>query len=99
MGRGNGPSWGPCDNPAPVIGAGSVWRTPLQKPRSRRLPLQPDRQRVPDEFEEALKAGKHPFTLIYFQNGGGATLELQWEGPDLPKQKVPAAALSHLPSP
>jgi hypothetical protein len=49
--------------------------------------------------EAALKAGKHPFTLIYFQNGGGATLELRWEGPDLPKQKVPAAALSHLPTP
>jgi hypothetical protein len=49
--------------------------------------------------EAALKAGKHPFTLVYFQNGGGATLELQWEGPDLPKQKVPAAALSHLPAP
>jgi hypothetical protein len=49
--------------------------------------------------EAALKAGKHSFTLIYFQNGGGATLELQWEGPDLPKQKVPAAAFSHLPAP
>jgi hypothetical protein len=49
--------------------------------------------------ETALKAGKHPFILVYFQNGGGATLELQWEGPDLPKQKVPAAALSHLSAP
>jgi hypothetical protein len=51
------------------------------------------------EGQVALKAGKHPLTLVYFQNGGGATLEVQWAGPDLPKQKVPAAALSHLPAP
>jgi len=49
--------------------------------------------------EIGLRAGKHSITLVYFQNGGGATLEFFWEGPDLPKQKVPAAALSHLPAP
>jgi len=49
--------------------------------------------------EILLKAGKHAVTLLFFQNGGGATLEVLWEGPDLPKQKVPAAALSHSPAP
>lgn len=49
--------------------------------------------------EIALKAGRHPITLEYFQNGGGATLEFTWEGPDLPKQKVPRAALAHIPAP
>jgi hypothetical protein len=44
-----------------------------------------------------LKAGKHALSVTFVQKSGAATLELQWEGPDLPKQKVPAAALSHLP--
>jgi len=49
--------------------------------------------------EIPLKAGRHPITLLYFQGGGPAALEVLWEGPDLPKQKVPAAALTHTPAP
>lgn len=49
--------------------------------------------------EIALKAGRHAITLLYFQNSGPAALEVLWEGPDLPKQKVPAAALTHTPAP
>jgi hypothetical protein len=47
--------------------------------------------------EIVLKAGKHALTLLFLQKSGTSTLDLLWEGPDLPKQKVPAAALSHLP--
>jgi hypothetical protein len=49
--------------------------------------------------EIALKAGRHAITLLYFQNDGPALLDVHWEGPDLPKQKVPAAALTHTPTP
>jgi hypothetical protein len=49
--------------------------------------------------EITLKAGRHSITLLYFQSGGSAGLEVFWEGPDLPKQKVPAAALTHTPVP
>lgn len=49
--------------------------------------------------EIALKAGRHAITLLYFQGGGAASLEVLWEGPDLPRQKVPAAALTHTPVP
>ena len=49
--------------------------------------------------EIPLKAGRHAITLLYFQSSGPASLEVRWEGPDLPKQKVPAAALTHIPAP
>lgn len=49
--------------------------------------------------EITLKAGRHAITVLYFQNGGPAILDVLWEGPDLPKQKVPAAALTHTPAP
>lgn len=39
----------------------------------------------------ALEAGLHPFLLDYFQGGGGATLRLEIEGPDLPRQPLPAS--------
>ncbi len=45
--------------------------------------------------EILLKAGKHALTVLYFQKSGQPALDVLWEGPDLPKQKVPAAALSH----
>ncbi|RDJ94236.1 hypothetical protein B4Q13_16005, partial [Lacticaseibacillus rhamnosus] len=45
--------------------------------------------------ERALKAGKHAITILYFQKGESAVLEAFWEGPDLPKQKIPGAALHH----
>jgi len=40
----------------------------------------------------ALKAGAHPIRVEYLHRGGGTALELRYEGPDLKKQKVPAAA-------
>jgi hypothetical protein len=49
--------------------------------------------------EIVLKAGKHAITLLFFQKGDDAALDVFWEGPDLPKQRVPAAALSHPPAP
>ena len=42
-----------------------------------------------------LKAGKHAFTLKYFQGGGVGMLAFAWSGPNTPRQTVPAAALSH----
>jgi hypothetical protein len=46
-----------------------------------------------------LKAGKHAITLCFVQKNPEGSLEVLWEGPDFPKQKVPAAALSHTPAP
>lgn len=42
--------------------------------------------------EIALKAGPHAFRLDYFQNDGFQVLEAHWEGPDLPRQPIPASA-------
>ncbi len=41
----------------------------------------------------ALPAGKHPIVVSFFQRGGSVQLTLAWEGPGLPKQQVPSAAL------
>jgi hypothetical protein len=43
--------------------------------------------------EIALKAGKHALTVGYFQHSGFQVLEAAWEGPDLPRQAIPASAL------
>lgn len=41
-----------------------------------------------------LAAGKHPLRLSYARHSGGApALSLQWSGPGLPKQEIPAANL------
>jgi serine/threonine-protein kinase len=40
-----------------------------------------------------LKAGKHPLRVEFSQGGGGATLEVYWEGPGLPRQPIPSTAL------
>lgn len=49
----------------------------------------------PDEKsgEILLKAGRHALTVVFFENAGGEALEVSWEGPDLPKAAIPAAAL------
>jgi hypothetical protein len=39
-----------------------------------------------------LKAGKHPFAVVYFQDGGHTALEVHWEGPGTAKQRIPAGA-------
>ncbi|HEV2481078.1 MAG TPA: glycoside hydrolase family 97 catalytic domain-containing protein [Puia sp.] len=41
--------------------------------------------------ERALMAGKHRFTLDYFQNSSGQTLQVFIKGPHLEKQAIPAA--------
>lgn len=43
------------------------------------------------------KAGWYPLTVLYFQKGGGAALQLYWTPPGAAdKSIVPAAALAHL---
>jgi hypothetical protein len=44
--------------------------------------------------EIALKAGKHAFTLDYYQHSGFQVLDLDWEGPGLARQRVPDTAYS-----
>ena len=48
---------------------------------------------VEQSGEIALKPGKHAIALTYFQEGGATVLEVYWEGPELPRQKVPPAVL------
>ncbi|UYZ63619.1 RICIN domain-containing protein [Hymenobacter weizhouensis] len=40
-----------------------------------------------------LKAGKHAVTVVFFERGGYETLHVSYEGPGVPKQLIPAAAL------
>ncbi|WP_338285631.1 PA14 domain-containing protein [Luteolibacter sp. LG18] len=42
-----------------------------------------------------LDAGRHPLRVEYFQRDRGKQLAVGYEGPDLPRQPVPAGALSH----
>lgn len=41
-----------------------------------------------------LTAGWHPLVVSYFQAGGGAELQVEWEGPGLPRQPLPPGALA-----
>jgi hypothetical protein len=43
----------------------------------------------------ALAAGKHRFTLTYFDGGLDETLAVRFEGPDIPKQSIPPDMLYH----
>jgi hypothetical protein len=55
---------------------------------------------VVESFGEiALKAGKHPLRVVYFQEGGNRHLEVHWEGPELPKQRIPPQAYSRIATP
>src|SRR5690606_22635864 len=40
-----------------------------------------------------LKAGKHAFSLNYFQGVGGQSLSVSYQGPGIAKQTIPASAL------
>lgn len=42
-----------------------------------------------------LERGYHPFRLYMKENGGEGKLQWAWSGPDLPRQDIPATALSH----
>jgi hypothetical protein len=41
----------------------------------------------------ALAAGCHPIKVQYFQTGGGASLEIYYQGPGVPRQQIPPVAL------
>lgn len=43
----------------------------------------------------ALKAGLHPVSVKYFQEGGTNGLVVSWKGPGIEKQQIPAAVLFH----
>ncbi len=43
----------------------------------------------------ALRAGQHPFAVMFFQGSGDASLELELEGPGVPRQRIPAQMLFH----
>ena len=43
----------------------------------------------------ALQAGLHPIRIDYFQASGGAMASLEWEGPGIAREVVPATAFAH----
>ncbi len=43
-----------------------------------------------------LSEGAHQIEVHFFELGGGVELRLEWEGPGVSKEEVPASALSHL---
>ena len=43
----------------------------------------------------SLKAGLHPISVKYFQEGGRNGLLVSWEGPGFEKQEIPSSALFH----
>ncbi|MFC1462222.1 PA14 domain-containing protein [Verrucomicrobiota bacterium] len=44
-----------------------------------------------------LSAGSHAIRVYFYQGGGGHDLFVRWQGPDIAKQEIPAAVLTHLP--
>ncbi len=42
-----------------------------------------------------LKAGLHPISVKYFQEGGSNGLKVSWKGPELEKEEIPANVLFH----
>lgn len=42
-----------------------------------------------------LKAGLHPISVKYFQEGGRNGLLVSWKGPGIEKQEIPATVLFH----
>ncbi len=42
-----------------------------------------------------LKAGFHPISVKYFQEGGRNGLIVSWHGPGIPKQEIPSSVLYH----
>ena len=43
----------------------------------------------------ALKKGKHPIRIAYFEDFLGEVLRLYWEGPDLSREEIPTDRFSH----
>ncbi|HXX93182.1 MAG TPA: PA14 domain-containing protein [Planctomycetota bacterium] len=54
---------------------------------------------VEQSGEILLKKGRHAITVCFFQNEGGLQLDVLWEGPELPRQKIASSALSRSASP
>jgi hexosaminidase len=48
--------------------------------------------------QAALHRGWHPLEVLYFQGGGGATVKLEVEGPNLSRREVPATWFAHSPA-
>lgn len=44
-----------------------------------------------------LKAGVHPLTVAYYDDGGEHALTVAWEGPGIPKQEIPATSYFYEP--
>jgi hypothetical protein len=44
-----------------------------------------------------LTSGRHALTVTYYQRGGDHALRVQWSGPGIGKQDIPAGVLCHLP--
>jgi len=42
-----------------------------------------------------LEAGKHQFSIDYFDGHGGSMVQAKWEGPNVEYQIIPAVAFSH----
>src|ERR1041384_5731663 len=57
-----------------------------------------DQNRITMTGGVALRAGPHKFRVEYFERGGGCALTLSVSSSTLPKQVVPAAWFSHLPT-
>lgn len=47
----------------------------------------------------ALKAGLHPLEITYFESGASEALSLEYEGPGITRQRIPAEAFCHAPTP
>ena len=52
-----------------------------------------DHRTITKSGQVALEVGFHPIAVRYFQAGGEKALALQYQGPGIPKQPVPASAL------
>jgi len=48
--------------------------------------------------EISLEAGMHSITVMHFEEGGGETLSVSWQGPGFDKEKIPADVLVHVPT-
>jgi hypothetical protein len=44
-----------------------------------------------------LSADAHPLVLEFYENGGGAVMQLQYQGPGIARQTIPTSALGHTP--
>ena len=44
-----------------------------------------------------LPAGWHAITVTYYDSGGGQSMSLEWEGPNIKRQPIPASALAVIP--